>query len=143
MRTWVGREMEGNCCDKTLFVESEVVDVSLAIKVLRYAKLNHIGRIYFGAGRVDVKFDDDAKKVLDISGVEVVVETTPMGYAHCKDIDAKIVLRIEMPSIAYNPNMVLKIDNMTSWCSVSNELIPTDISYVSNGMYEDDEEVQI
>ena len=142
MRTWVGKEMEGNCRDRTLFVESEVVDSELATNVLHYAKLNDIGRIYFGAGRVDAKFDDYAKKVLDISeGIEVVVETTPMGYEQCKDIDAKIVVRIEMPSIAYNPNMVLKIDNMTSWCSVSNELIPTNISELKNGMYKDDKEV--
>lgn len=143
MRTWVGREMEGNCHDKTLFVESEVVDGDLAINVLHYAELNNIDRIYFGAGRIDTKFDDDAKKVLNSSGVELVVETTPMRYAQCKDIDAKIVLRMEMTSIAYNPNLVLKIDNMTSWCAVSNELITTDLSGVSNGMYEDDEEVQI
>lgn len=143
MRTWVGQEMEGDVKDTTLFVESDYVFGEQASRVINYAHEHGIERIYFGAGRMDTCFDDDAKELLNECELDLVVETTPDGYYRCQGISAKYVVRIELNGIGWNKDLVLKIDNMTSWCAVSNELIATSIDDVKDGMYKGDTEVQV
>lgn len=149
MRTWVGQEMEGDCREMTLFVETTNIDKELATRIVSYAKENKIKRLYLGAGRISTGLDDDAKSVLNASGLIMVIETIPCCYDLCSGLNATIVLRVDMPFIDYNSTLVLKVDNISAWqdkkpwCAVSNGLIYTDLDGLSNGMYKDDKEVQI
>lgn len=149
MRTWVGQEMEGYCREMTLFVEATNIDKELAKRIVSYAKDNKIKRLYLGAGRISTALDDDAKSVLNESGLTMVIETASSCYDLCLGLNATVVVRLDMPFIDYNPNLVLKVDSISSWqdkkpwCAVSNGLTYTDLDGLSNGMYEDDKEVQI
>lgn len=143
MRTWVGQEMEGDVKDITLFVESEHVSGEQASRVINYAHKHGIERVYFGAGRTDTCFDDETKELLNKCGLDLIVETTPDGYCRCQGVLAKYVVRVEMDEIEQNKNIVLKIDNMTSWCAVSSGLTVTSIEDVKDGMYKGDTEVQV
>ena len=114
------------------------------LKVLKLAEKFMATRIYLGANRKDVKkLDAEGMKLLKSSGLWVVIETSPRGYAKavecCPD---RIVLRTEVANAPmFSNHLSLKIDNMKEWCAVAEDATTTDISGVRNGMYETDMEV--
>jgi len=141
MRLWAGIEREGAQTGvKTLFVESNRVGRADLTIIRSEAKKRNISRIYFGAGKIDVKFiSKDWVKVF--KGFEVVVETTlqSLCYLHFRSEFKSIILRNDILLSNYK-NIVPKIDNGKQ-VTLYYDGVTNDISSVKDGMYKDTDEI--
>lgn len=144
MRMWIGKEKEGAKNTFTIFVEEERFTISKILKVLEVAEKFSITRIYLGANRRNVKcLGSEGMELFKSRKMEVVMETDRKGYNHAVECRPdKIIFRTELSDAPNFSNLILKIDNMKTWCAVSNSLTFTDITNLKNGMYETDMEVQ-
>jgi len=89
VRLWYGDEKEGDCRERTLFVKAEHVNALVADMALAAASANGCHRLYFGAGRIDVRrVSKDALNTLRFICHSLVIETTVKHMRTAVQFDA-------------------------------------------------------
>lgn len=151
MRMWYGKEKEGDCAEKTLFVQTDVLSDKRVRQVRKAANDYNVSRIYLGAGRTDLEgITGDALDILRImsASFKIVIETTAAFIDTAQELDGiadEIILRHEVPNLTRprKSRLTLKIDNIYRWCAVAGRLIATDITGLKDGLYPQDKEIKV
>ena len=138
MRIWEGIEKEGKDQGiKTLFIECARILRKDLIVIKSIAKKRNIQRIYFGAGKVDVRYLYKGW-VSILQEFIVILETTPQSLRNINTLHKfkSVVIRndIQLNTI---DNIIPKIDNGEQVAMYYNR-VENNINTVKNGMYEED-----